>query len=230
VTYWKDGRLHRVHAKIVVMASGGWVNRRVIRDLPPTHVEAYAAFRHAPVLVANVALRNWRFLPKLGVAAALWSGGFGFTCNIRRPMVVGGKTQPLDPEKPIVMTFYAPVPGAGADAATQGATGRATLLATSFADYERQIREQMNEMFAAAGFDAARDIAGIVLNRWGHAYLAPEPGFRLGRDGQPAPPDVIREPFGRIAIGHSELRGHQYWSGAAGEGRRAVEALVEQYF
>ena len=45
-----------------------------------------------------------------------------------------------------------------------------------------------------------------------------------------APPDVIREPFGRIAIGHSERRGHQYWSGAAGEGRRAVEALVDQYF
>ena len=100
-------------------------------------------------------------------------------------MVVGGKTQPLDPEKPIVMTFYAPVPGPGADAATQGATGRAMLLATSFADYERQIREQMNEMFAAAGFDAARDIAGIVLNRWGHAYLAPEPGFRFGRNGGP---------------------------------------------
>ena len=88
----------------------------------------------------------------------------------------------------------------------------------------------MNEMFAAAGFDAARDIAGIVLNRWGHAYLAPEPGFRFGRNGNPAPPDVIREPFGRIAIGHSELRGHQYWSGAAGEGRRAIEALVDQYF
>ena len=33
-----------------------------------------------------------------------------------------------------------------------------------------------------------------------------------------------------IAIGHSELRGHQYWSGAAGEGRRAVESLLDLYF
>jgi spermidine dehydrogenase len=230
VTYWNGDRLHRVHSKIVVMGSGGWANRRVIRDLPQSHVEAYASFRHAPVLVANVALRNWRFLARLGVAAAIWSGGFGYTCNIRRPMVVGGKSAPLDPDKPIVMTFYAPVPGPGPDAATQGATGRALLLSSSFADYERQIREQMNEMFAAAGFDAARDIAGIILNRWGHAYLAPEPGFRFGRGGRPAPPDVIREPVGRIAIGHSELRGHQYWSGAAGEGRRAVELLLDRYF
>ncbi|MDH4109955.1 MAG: NAD(P)/FAD-dependent oxidoreductase [Gammaproteobacteria bacterium] len=230
VAYWRNERLHRVHAKIVVMGSGGWVNRRVLRDLPQSHVEAYASFRHAPVLVANVALRNWRFLAKLGVSAALWSGGFGFTCNIRRPMIVGDGTPPLDPDKPIVMTFYAPVPGPGPDAATQGATGRALLLSTSFADYERQIREQMSEMFGAAGFDAARDIAGIILNRWGHAYLAPEPGFRFGTNGRAAPPDVIREPLGRIAIGHSELRGHQYWSGAAGEGRRAVELLLDRYF
>ena len=57
-------------------------------------------------------------------------------------------------------------------------------------------------------------------------------GYRPFRqtDAGTAPPDVIREPFGRIAIGHSERRGHQYWSGAAGEGRRAVEALVDQYF
>ncbi len=77
-----------------------------------------------------------------------------------------------------------------------------------------------------AGFDPANDIAGIILNRWGHAYVNPGPGFMFGRNGAPAPPDVIREPFGRIAIGHSELRGHQNWTGAAGEGRRAVEALL----
>ena len=88
----------------------------------------------------------------------------------------------------------------------------------------------MTEMFSSGGFDPARDIAGIILNRWGHAYANPGPGFRFGTNGNPAPPDVIREPFGRIAIGHSELRGHQYWSGAAGEGRRAVEALLDLHF
>jgi spermidine dehydrogenase len=230
VTYRKADRLHRVRARIAIMASGGWVNRRIIRDLPQSHVEAYAKFRHAPVLVVNVALRHWRFLAKLGVAGAIWSGGFGFSCNIARPMVVGRSTPPLDPDKPIVLTFYAPVPGVGADAAAQGAGGRALLLSTSFADYERQIREQMNEMFAGTGFDAARDIAGIILNRWGHAYVVPEPGFLFGTNRMPAPPDVIREPIGRIAIGHSELRGHQYWNGAAGEGRRAVELLLDRYF
>ena len=46
------------------------------------------------------------------------------------------------------------------------------------------MREQLTEMFSASGFDARRDIAGIVLNRWGHAYCSPQPGFFFGRDGQ----------------------------------------------
>jgi len=33
------------------------------------------------------------------------------------------------------------------------------------------------KMFGAAGFDPGRDIAGIVLNRWGHAYVNAGPGF-----------------------------------------------------
>lgn len=229
VVYTKAGKLHQLRAKIVVMASGGWVNRHVIRDIPDSYLEAYDAFMHSPVLVANVALTNWRFLERLGIAAAIWSGGFGFTCNIRRPMVVGGHSQPLHPDEPIVLTFYAPVFKPGLPAKQQGIAARAEVLTTTFTEYERQIRAQMTEMFSAGGFDPLTDIAGIILNRWGHAYVNPGPGFRFGTNGNPAPPDVIREPIGRVAIGHSELRGHQYWSGAAGEGRRAVERLIELY-
>ena len=230
VTYTRNGEVHQLRAKAVVMASGGWVNRHVLQDLPDRHRVAYESFSHSPVLVANVALTNWRFLERLGVAAAIWSGGFGFSCNIRRPMIVGGKSQPLHPDEPIVMTFYAPIFKPGLGRKDQGVVGRAELLGTSFADYERQIREQMVAMFADGGFDAANDIAGIILNRWGHAYVNPGPGFMFGTDSAPAPPDVIREPIGRIAIGHSELRGHQNWTGAAGEGRRAVEALLDRHF
>jgi spermidine dehydrogenase len=145
-------------------------------------------------------------------------------------MFVGGKSQPLHPDEPIVLTFYAPIFKPGLSRKEQGIAGRAEMLGTSFNDYERQIREQMTAMFSAGGFDPVKDIAGIILNRWGHAYVNPGPGFIVGTNGNPAPPDIIREPIGRIAIGHSELRGHQYWTGAAGEGRRAVESLLDQYF
>jgi len=59
------------------------------------------------------------------------------------------------------------------------------MIATPFRDYERQIRAQFTEIFARSGFDAGRDIAGIILNRWGHAYLSPARNSSLARTGNP---------------------------------------------
>jgi spermidine dehydrogenase len=82
----------------------------------------------------------------------------------------------------------------------------------------------MVRLFAGAGFDPDRDVAGLILNRWGHAYSVPFPGFYGGAAGH-APRDVIRQSYGRIAFGHSELDGLQHWGPAADEGRRAFTQL-----
>ena len=111
VVYTRDGRLHGVRARAVIMATGGWMNLHVVRDLPESHRAAYRQFVHAPYLVANVALNNWRFLEKLGITAAIWERddeGFGFTCNIRNPMQVGDYQPPLHPDQPAILTFYTP--------------------------------------------------------------------------------------------------------------------------
>ena len=103
------------------------------------------------------------------------------------------------------------------------------MLGTSFRDYERQVREQFSEMFARGGFDAKRDIAGIILNRWGHAYLSPQPGFFFGSGGQPAAREILRSaPFGRIAFANTDLAGamdHRY---SILEAKRAVGQLLDQ--
>ena len=227
VTYVHGDRAYAVEADGVVLASGGWMNRYVAADLPDGHRAAYEHFVHAPILVANVALRNWRFLDRLGVAACVYEGDLGFSCNIRRPMYAGDYRPPHAPDQPTMLTFYITYESPGASPADQGMAGRMEMLSAPFAEYERRLRAQMVALFDGGGFDPAEDIGGLILNRWGHAYVAPGPGFFFGRDGAPAPPDVIREPFGRVAIGHSELRGHQNWTGAAAEGRRAVETVLD---
>lgn len=79
----------------------------------------------------------------------------------------------------------------------------------------------------AAGFDARRDIAGIVLNRWGHAFCAPQPGFFLGGEGRKSPPEILREPHGRIVFAHSELQGTMNMAYAMLEAHRgAAQALA----
>ncbi|HET9370504.1 MAG TPA: FAD-dependent oxidoreductase [Vicinamibacterales bacterium] len=227
VAYEQAGRVHLVHARAVVLASNGMMNRAVVADLPDDIARAYGEFMHAPALVVNVALNNWRFLHRLGAPCCRWfDDEFGFSCNIRRAMVAGDPLPPMTPDQPIVLTFYMGLYALGRPLAEQLSSGRARLLQTSYADYERLIRRHMTRLFAGAGFDAARDIAGIILNRWGHARLVQPPGFYFGRDGKPSAREVVAKGYGRVAIGHSELNGHQSATGAMAQGHRVAEQVL----
>lgn len=225
VTYVKANKSYRVKARGVVMASGAWINKAILRDPPRAYHEALSTFHHAPFLVANVALTNWRFLYDRGITACIYDGPFGFGCNIRHPMIVGDYQPPLDPDKPIVLTFYVPFIYPGLSVRDQVVKGRTELLTSSYAQYEEKILLQMKLLFGNS-FVADRDLAGIILNRWGHAYVVPTPGFYFGRDGESAPRDIIRKGYGRIAVGHSELRGNQHWGPAAEEGRQAMQRVL----
>jgi spermidine dehydrogenase len=207
-----------------VAASAGWANRHLVADLPSEIRAAYDQFFYAPALSVNVALRHWGFLR--APAIRYFDGEFGWSCNIRQPMSIGAKPQPLDPGKPIVLTFYTGLYQAGLSPKDQGEAGRKKLLSTSYAEYERQIRAQLTTLFASAGFNASRDIAGIVLNRWGHARIIQPPGFYYGVDGKPSVRQIVERGFGKIAIAHSELNGHQSATGAIAQGKRAAEALA----
>ena len=225
VTYYKQGKSYRVKAKSVVMAVGGWVARNIVSDMPEPILQAYGEFHHGPVLVVNVALNNWKFLDRLGISSARWFDGFGTFCSIRRPMQVGHSMEPYDPEKPTVMTFYVPFNFPGHNIRDQGSLGRHELLSKTYAQYETEILMQMTRMFAAAGFDARRDVAGLVLNRWGHAYVAPQPGFYFGQNGAAAPKEVVKQGFGRIQFGHSELGSRMNYRNALSEGGRAATSV-----
>ncbi|MEP7346470.1 MAG: NAD(P)/FAD-dependent oxidoreductase, partial [Gemmatimonadaceae bacterium] len=164
----------------------------------------------------------------LGITAASYRDEFGFSCNIRQSMVVGDYRPPLDPDRPAVLTFYVSFErpgGTGGTIREQAVTARTALLASTYRDFEKRIRGQLVRLFGRAGFDPRNDIGGIVLNRWGHAFVCPAPGFYYGRNGKPAAPDVLRQAVGRVAFANSELHGHQNWRDATAEGKRAVEQL-----
>jgi spermidine dehydrogenase len=227
VTYAVGSKLQRVRGRGVMIATGGWIARHITRDMPESYVTAFSQFHHSPILVANVALRNWQPFAKLGITSARWFDGFGFFANVRQPMVVEGQPVSFDPAKPAMLTLYVGYPQTGVGVAAQTAGGRAALFGATYAELELQVRQQLQTMFGAAGFDAKRDIAGIIFNRWGHAYIAPQPGFYFGSDGNPPPLDVVRQRYGRIAFGHSELSGRQSWGRAVSEARRALAQLSE---
>jgi spermidine dehydrogenase len=229
VIYENNGKLFRVRARSAVMAGGSWTTKHIIADLPSAQRAAYAQFFRSPCIMANIALRNWRFLAKLGVTGCRWFGGsIGNYLEVRRMALVGDVAPQINPDSPIVLTMKILFSYPGLSTEAQGHRGRAELLATSFHEYERRIRDQFTQMFSSAGFDADRDIAGIVLNRWGHAYLSPQPGFFFGANGKPAPREVLRSaPFGRIAFANTDLAGAMDHRCSILEARRAVSQLFD---
>ena len=230
VVYAVGGKLFRVRARSIVMAGGSWTAKHIIRDLPQSHREAYSQFFRSPCMMANIALRNWRFLAKLGITGCRWFGsGIGNYLELRRLATIGGVPKTISPDSPVVLTLKVLYSYPGFSTEDQGHRGRGEMLATSFREYERRIRRQFTEMFSSAGFDASRDIAGIILNRWGHAYLSPQPGFFFGANGKPAPRNILRAaPFGRIAFANTDLAGAMDHRFSILEAQRAVQQLLDQ--
>jgi spermidine dehydrogenase len=229
IAYAREGKVLRVKARSAVMAGGSWTTKHIVEDLPQEHRAAYAQFYRSPCMMANVAVRNWRFLYKMGISGCRWFEGFGNYMDVCRQAVVGGIDVGIGPDSPVVLAVKVLYSYPGLSTEDQGHRGRGEMLATSFRDYEQRIREQFTLMFGAAGFDAKRDIAGIVLNRWGHAYLNPQPGFFFGKDGQPAPRETLRgAPFGRIAFANTDLAGAMDHRFSILEAQRAVEQLMDQ--
>jgi spermidine dehydrogenase len=229
VVYLKGDKLYRVKARSAVMAGGSWTTKHIVKDLPSTHRDAYAQFYRSPCLMANVAVRNWRFLYKMGISGCRWFEGVGNYMEVRKLALTGIEDPTVGPDSPIVLSLKVLYSYPGYSTEEQGNRGRAEMMRTSFREYETRIRAQFTEMFAGTGFDAQRDIAGIILNRWGHAYLSPQPGFFFGRDGKPAPREILRNaPFGGIAFANTDLAGamdHRY---SILEAKRAVEQLLDQ--
>ena len=229
IVYTRSAKPYRVKARSVVMAGGSWTTRHIVRDLAPEQRAAFSEFYRSPCMMANIAVRNWRFLYKMGISGGQWFEGLGNYVQVRKLGTCGANAPTIGPDSPTVLTLKVLYSYPGMSTEDQGHRGRAEMISVPFRDYERQIREQFSEMFSGAGFRAGRDIAGIILNRWGHAYLSPAPGFFFGKEGKTAPGELLRAaPFGRIAFANTDLTGvmdHRY---SILEANRAVGQLLDQ--
>jgi spermidine dehydrogenase len=229
ITYTRGGKVYRLKARSAVMAGGSWTTKHIVRDLPESHRVAYSQFYRSPYMVVNVALRNWRSLYQLGISGGRWFEGIGNWTEVRKIATFGAEQKTIGPDSPTVLTLYVAFLTPGMPAKEQGSKGRYEMLSTSYREYERRIRAQFDDMFSRSGFDPKRDIAGIILNRWGHAFCSPQPGFFFGKDGKPAPREVLRSaPFGRIAFSNTDLSGSPDHRTAISESDRAVGQLLDR--
>jgi spermidine dehydrogenase len=230
VDYVRDGQLLRVRARQSVLACYNAIIPWLAPELPPAQKAALAKCVKRPMLVVNTLLRNGQALKELGIKGAQLPGSYLQNLFLVTGVNVGDYHPAWRPEDPCILQSFAGFsePGpAGLSLANQARAARARMLEMTFEDYEREVRTVLNGLLGPGGFDAARDILAITVNRWPHGYARDhldleDPDWNV----EPPPEEVGRQRFGNVSIANSDAGADAYTHAAIDQAWRAVKELA----
>jgi spermidine dehydrogenase len=227
VTYARENKAYTARGKGVVLACWNMVIPYLCEELPAKQKEALHYGVKVPLVYTVVAIKNWASFHKLGIRGASCPGMYHSSLNLDQPVNIGDYRCSHSPEDPILVRMLRTPCQPGLSARDQQRAGHYELLATPFETFERNIRAQLERVLGAGGFDPARDIEAITVNRWPHGYAYEynplwDPDWPAGQ----RPCDIARQRHGRITIANSDAAAAAYTDQAIDQGFRAVEELL----
>jgi spermidine dehydrogenase len=202
------------------------LHQRGARQLPVRQKEALLYGSKVPLVYTQVAIRNWTAFQKLAVRHISAPGCYHSSVNLHQPTNIGDYRFPHAPGEPMLLQLTRTPCQPGLPAREQQRIGRMDLLRTAFETFERNIRDELGRMLAAGGFDPARDIEAITVNRWPHGYAYEYNPLWDPEWPESEQPCVIgRQRFGRITIANSDAAAYAYTDAAIDQAYRAVQEL-----
>jgi spermidine dehydrogenase len=194
--------------------------------MPETQRKALVYGVRAPLVYTNVLISNWRSWQKLRTHHILALNGFYTEAKLDFPVSLGAYRHSRTPDEPIVLHLEQTPLKAGLPQRAQFRAGRAELLTTTFETFERKTRDQLRRMLGPGGFDPARDIEAITVNRWPHGYAGGvDPLTDPEWSAEERPWTRARKPFGRITIANSDAAPAPLTQAAIDQALRAVREL-----
>lgn len=233
ITYSRGGKLYDVRTRGCVMACWNMFIPYLVPELPAKQKEALAYATKGPIVYTSVALKNWKAWHKLGIANINAPSMYHPQVSLTEAVSLGGIKHAQTPDDPISLHLMRVPAAPGKHRKEQHRLGRAELLSTSFEFCERKIREQLARNLAGGGFDPARDIAGITVNRWPHGYSYTynslyEPMEWVYTNSQDRPNVIARQPHGLIAIANADAGASPHSDTAVWEAWRAVGDILDR--
>jgi len=226
VAYVRDGKLHTATGKHCVLACYNGMIPYICPDLPAEQSKALSYLVKSPLVYTHVALRNWEPFAKLNVHHIVAPAGYHTYTALDFPVSLGNYKFPSAPQEPAVLFMLRTPCKPGLTHREQSRAGRRELMDTPFSTFEKNIRDQLNRMLGSAGFDDARDIQGITVNRWAHGYaFTPNPLFDPDWKENEKPWVIGRKRVGQIAIANSDAGASAYTDVAIDQAYRAVTDL-----
>ncbi len=229
ISYERFGKLYTVRASRCLLACWHTMIPYLCPDLPASQKKDLHYAVKVPIVYTNVLLRNWHPWVKLGVNSIYSPAGFFTQANLDLPVSIGAYECSKNPDQPIVVHMMKTPNHPGLPSRDQHRAGRVELLGTTFEMFERNIRDQLSRALSPGGFDPARDIAAITVNRWPHGYAYEYNSLwdPFWRDGLEPPCVRARRPFGRIAIANSDADAYAYTDCAIDQAYRALSDLAD---
>jgi spermidine dehydrogenase len=227
VAYARGGKVETVRGGQCILACWHVVIPHICEELPEKQKEAMASAAKVPIVYTNVLLKNWEAFEKEKISSVYAPGGYFSNFMLDHPVSMGGYKCAQTPEEPVVVHMMRTPCRPGLPSRQQHVAGRMELFVTGFERFEREIREELGRSLGGGGFDPARDIAGITVNRWPHGYAYQYNSIydAFWMDGGELPCEVARKPFGRIAIANADADAYAYTDCAIDQGYRAVQEL-----
>jgi len=228
VAYGRENKLFTVRAKGVVLACWNGMIPYLCPELPEKQKEALKYGVKVPLVYTTVALRNWTAFQRLGINGATTPGMYHTGARLEMPTVIGGyNPTPASPQDPILVRMTRTPCKPGLPSRDQHRAGHVDLLTTPFSTFELKIRDQLARILQGGGFDPARDIDAITVNRWPHGYAYEynplwDPDWPEGQ----SPCEIGRQAFGRITIANSDAAAAAYTDQAMDQAHRAVSDLI----
>ena len=231
ITYVRAGRAERVRADHVVMACYNGVIPHLCPEMSEPQREALAYGVKMPIVYTSVLIRQWTAFTNLGIRSANAPGMYHTGISLGRAVELGDYRPSRSPDEPMVLHMTRTPCAPGRPKKEQHRIGRQDLLETSFETFERKIRDQIGRTLAGGGFDPARDIEAITVNRWPHGYAYsydtlndPIEWALFAPDDRPCV--IGRRRFGRISIANSDAAATPHTDAAIDEAHRAVREVL----
>ncbi|HXW91130.1 MAG TPA: FAD/NAD(P)-binding protein [Terriglobales bacterium] len=227
IAYVRGGKLSSVRAKTSILACYNTMIPYLCPELPAKQKEALAYCVKVPYLYTHVAIRNWSAFQELGIRHIVAPASYHTYVALDFPVSLGEYRFPSHPDEPMILFMLRSPCKPGLARRVQYRVGRIELYSTPFSEMERRIRDQLGRMLGSAGFDPARDIEAITVNRWAHGYAyeydsLSDPDWPR----QERPCVVGRKQFGRISIANSDAAARAYTDAAIDQAWRAVNEIA----
>lgn len=227
VAYVRGGKAQRVGAGACVLACNNTMIPYLCPELPAEQKEALSFLTRAPIVYANVLIRSWDAFRKLGVSHVHAPGGYFSYFTLDFPVSLGEYRFASGPGEAMVIHMLRVPAAPGRPPREQRKLGQRELLDTPFEAFEREVRSELGRVLGAGGFEPARDVLALTVNRWPHGYSYEPNALSDGEwKGGEKPWVAGRRRFGRIAVANADAGAFSNVSAAVEQAYRAVGELT----